>query len=294
MSGRAVSRAPPMHISLIMATRNSAAFLPAALSSIAPALGSAANVEIVAADAGSSDETLSILANDPRARIVSYSDSGIYDGMNRAVAAASGAYIMVLNSDDLLEPGTVADAISMLTRAPRFGWISGWARFQRPIGPDVIRVNDVPLSSEGAIFGIPAMNARVFRREMLERLGPIRTDLGLAADREWMLRLARSGERGIEYRAPLYVYRMHEGSSTMAGDPPGRLRVYAAEHRLASAMPTAPGFDAATMRNFRRAGGLAALKLKVAGADRAAWPNMVDAAWGLWRSLTWRGRLAGY
>jgi glycosyltransferase involved in cell wall biosynthesis len=287
-----------IRLSLVMATRNAARFLPEALASIGPSIGDGVPVEVLVADGHSDDATVAIAAADPRTKVVSRADAGIYDGMNRALAAAGGDYVLFLNSDDALLPEAVEGAIRLLEQTPQAGWASAPALFGSSAESAVVRTSQSLLSVEGAMFGIPALNARLFRREVLAGLGPIRQELGLAADREFMARLARTGRQGLAMDTPLYLYRVHEGSQTIAGDSAGRIRVYQAELKLAQMLlgdaETAPELK----RLARASGALAALKLRLAGD--ASGTKLADIGspaallHGLWLARRWRGRLSGY
>ena len=159
----------------------------------------------------------------------------------------------------------------------------------------------MPLSVEGLLFGIPAINARLFRSSALRKIGPIRTNIGLGADREFLLRLLRSGATGVNLPEPLYFYRNHIGSATMSGDQQGYLRVYRSDLELARGLvddqTVAPGQqDLVTAFTA-----LARVKLKRIGdgqteiaATRLARTSVIDAARGVWLNRKWRGRLSGY
>ncbi len=292
----------PIKLSCVVATRNSERFLASALGSIAPAVGptSATRVEVLIADGGSTDATLSIAERDPRVRIVSRRDSGIYDGMNQALAEATGEFVLILNSDDLLVPGAVADALAALDREPKAGWISSPALFGERLEQATLRRHPRNLTIEGAMFGIPAINARIFRRELLTEIGPIRPELGLAADREFMVRVATSHRAGLSFDQPLYFYRVHQGSHTISGDLEGRRRVYKAEAKLARMLLLDPaGTD--DIRRFAQASyALAVLKLRLSGErpeqgqEGIGWRSLRALAPGLRLAWMWRGRLSGY
>lgn len=290
-----------MRLSVVIATRDSARFLQEALDSVSSALGPwpDTSVEILIADGGSTDETLTLAGMDPRVRIVSRRDDGIYSGMNLGLAAASGDAIVILNSDDLLLPGTLGAALTALAAAPDAGWLSGPVLFGSQAGDARLRRHPSALSVEGAVFGIPAINGRIFRRALLERIGPLRQDLGLAADREFMVRLAESGARGLAFGSPFYLYRVHEGSRTISGDPAGRRRVYKAEVELARSLTGAADTSPAFLRLLRASAAVAHLKLKMVGgaSGEPFIPNahfVGDLIRGILLARRWRGRLSGY
>ncbi|MGO4677615.1 glycosyltransferase [Bosea sp. 2YAB26] len=288
-----------VRLSCVIATRNAAHFFSDALQSITPAVGTDADVyvEILVADGGSTDDTLAVASADPRVRIVSERDSGIYDGMNRALAAATGDFVLILNSDDLLLPNVVGDALAALADEPDAGWLSAPSLFGARLEEAILRNHPSVLTSEGAMFGVPAINGRIFRRVLLDRLGPIRTDLGLAADREFMVRVGHSGLSGLFFGKPFYFYRIHESSHTISGDAAGRQRVYQAELQLARKLLADPTTDRNVKRLARASGALARMKLRLTRADAYSIPScgsLLDLTTGLWLARRWRGRLSGY
>lgn len=289
-----------MLVSIAMAVRNAARFLPEALASVPAAMaGSGAEYEIVAADGASTDATVSILQAAPKARIVSAADGGIYDGMNRAIAAARGDVLILLNGDDLLLPGGIGAALGALDRSPAAAMASGGARFGKTGEAGLLRLHRGPLTAEGALFGIPAINARLFRTDALRRLGPLLTDVGLGSDREYLLRACTSGLRGVGVAEPIYHYRSHEDSQTISGDKAGRTRVYRAEAQLAAHVIGAYGDADQVVRLARASHALASAKIKVTGDSVTAAPgksaasNVFDFARAVPLALKWRGVLSG-
>jgi len=87
-------------ISVITVTYNSQKYLEKCLESVAEQ--TYRNFEHIIVDGGSSDETLSILERhrQPFLHVVSESDNGPYDAMNKGTSLATGKLILFLNSDD--------------------------------------------------------------------------------------------------------------------------------------------------------------------------------------------------
>jgi glycosyltransferase involved in cell wall biosynthesis len=286
-----------MRLSVAMATLNAGRFLAEALASVRHgATTCGIGCEILVADGGSRDDTLAIAEATPDTRVVSRADGGIYDGMNQALAAASGELVMIVNSDDLLVAENLSPALRQLAGAPDHGFLSGDMLFGPSREGAALRLNTRPLSVEGAFCGIPAINARIFRRDFLRRIGPLRTDLGLASDRDFLARVARSGARGVHFGAPLYFYRVHTGSSTIAGDLGARHRIYRADMQLAAAYEADPGRDPEFMQITRANAAVSAVKARITRAS--ATPRPVTGPGDLLRGLAllrrWRGRMAGY
>lgn len=94
-------------VSIIIATYNAAALLPQTLTS----LRSMADFpfELLIADGGSSDDTLSIIKNnkDMIAWFKSEKDNGVYDAWNKALKQAKSPWIAFLGAGDAYLPGAL-------------------------------------------------------------------------------------------------------------------------------------------------------------------------------------------
>ena len=288
-------------VSIAMAARNAEPYIAEALDSISGALEDQVSFEVLLADGGSTDKTVEIALSRPAVRLVSRKDLGIYDGMNRAIAAAQGEYVLILNSDDTLFPRVLGRALSELAIRPDYDMASSSAAFGRSVDDIIVRHHKGGLTLEGAFFGVPAINARIFRRSLLQRMGPFRTDIGLGADREYLIRLAQAGTKGLAVPDPIYFYRSHPGSETMANDASGRQRVYSADTIIASLYLQEASAGEETQRHARQLRALCNMKLKVSGMLTLPQPaqisgSRIDLLGGLLavrKALKWRGRLSG-
>lgn len=101
-------------VSVVIATYNSGKHIHGCLQSIAGQR--AKNIEVVIADGGSTDDTLSIVQSFPQLKISwkSEPDKGIYDALNKATSRAHGNWLHFLGSDDRLLPG-FSDLVNELT-----------------------------------------------------------------------------------------------------------------------------------------------------------------------------------
>lgn len=73
--------------------------------------------EVIIKDAGSSDGSLETVPRDERIRVIQSKDSGIYDGMNQAIASARGEFLYFLNCGDLLHDADVlSDMVEYIQR----------------------------------------------------------------------------------------------------------------------------------------------------------------------------------
>jgi succinoglycan biosynthesis protein ExoO len=218
-------------VSVVMANHNGAAFLADALRS---ALGqSLADIEVVLADDGSTDASLAIAhaiaAADPRLVVLPPApNGGPAAARNRGFAAARGAWIAVMDSDDLMHPERLE---RLLAAAGRDGcdivaddmlafFEDGGApqpmlrgRLALPAAIDLalyVRAN--------ALFGrMPALGylKPVFRAAMLRRSG-VRYDpnLRIAEDYDLVARLLAQGARFRVQPDLTYFYRRHSASTS--------------------------------------------------------------------------------
>lgn len=152
--------------------------------------------EIVVIDGGSKDKTLELLKayGNQISHLVSEKDGGIYDAFNRGLALANGKWINFVNSDDWIEPGTLAKFRQILKNQ------------HSKVDPDIICGKTRFLSSDGHgyIFdSAPELlhkestighQAAYVKKSVFEELGLFRTDLKFASDYEFFLRCQVAGK----------------------------------------------------------------------------------------------------
>lgn len=104
--------------SIVTVTLNSSATLPDTLSSVARQKG--VSVQHIVKDGGSTDATLALAREagaNGQVELITTEDIGIYDAMNQGFAAARGAYVGFLNSDDLLSvDGALSEVAALFER----------------------------------------------------------------------------------------------------------------------------------------------------------------------------------
>ena len=103
-----------MKVSIITATYNSAATIHDTLASLESQ--TYPDIEYIIVDGASKDNTLDVInLNCTRvSKIISEPDRGIYDALNKGIAAATGDIVGFLHSDDLLAyPEAIADLVNV-------------------------------------------------------------------------------------------------------------------------------------------------------------------------------------
>ncbi len=147
-------------------------------------------IEFIVIDGGSTDDTLSIIDeySDTVSRVVSESDRGIYDAMNKGIRAANGEWIHLLNSDDYYaSPDAIESAVRVLdpTRTNYF-WM--WRE-----AVDQQRVLQAWKYSRWRLF-ISAFlphPSLIVSRAQYDAVGHYDVNLRIVADHDMILRLTK-------------------------------------------------------------------------------------------------------
>jgi glycosyltransferase involved in cell wall biosynthesis len=218
--------------SIIVATLNRKEMLLDALDSV---YSQDADVEIIIADGGSTDGTLSAISGLPNIALEKGPDRGLYDAFNKGLAKARGDIVGILNSDDIYEPGAFAAVEEAFSRNPTADAVCGTATLVE--GRRLIEVYEDDaskrLTSRAALIGSCVLNARFFRRNALAGIGPFDLQYRFVADRDFLARCCEAGLTTAPFRERVYCYRKHPGSLTFSSDVDKGLAVHAELWRLA-------------------------------------------------------------
>lgn len=200
-----------MKVSVVTVTLDAARWVGDALASVAMQRG--VEVESVLVDGGSTDATLAVALGVPgmRPTLVQGADSGIYDAMNKGLAAASGDALFFLNADDrLAHPDALADLAALLERrdaALAYGDILVVAadgdRYRSHRHVSRARLGHESLSHQAVLA----------RRRCFDAVGGFDTRWRICADLDWFIRCADAGLR-FEYLPRLVCRCMAGGAST--------------------------------------------------------------------------------
>jgi glycosyltransferase involved in cell wall biosynthesis len=174
----------------------------------------------------SSDATPEVLARYSHLRVIREPDSGLYDALNKGIRAATGEVIGHLNSDDVYTPGTFA-AVAEAFANPKIDAVSGGAEILDAQGrPSLrfVRRPEIALTFANVTLGAPLPNARFFRRRVYDRVGLYDAQYRVAADREFLFRVALTGPRAVEMEKVFYQYRSHADSLTFGSNAAAEAR----------------------------------------------------------------------
>jgi len=206
-------------VSVVMPAYNVASYIGAAVASVQAQTHR--DWELLIVDDGSTDDT-GVMAEacaeaDPRIRVFHRENGGIAAARNTALAHSSGAFIAILDSDDLWQPQFLAEQLAVFDAHPDVdlvtgnGWYLGGrlhARTVRPF-PDTRPQPTLTtiLSDETAVFIMS-----VFRRQVYETIGGFDETLRTNEDYDYWLRAAIAGFGFWRNDRPLGHYRRREDS----------------------------------------------------------------------------------
>ncbi len=210
-------------------------------------------VEHIIVDGGSTDGTLDVLARYPNLRVVSEPDRNLYDAINKGLRLAQGAFIGLLNSDDVYPPEAFS-AVDEAFADPAVAMVIGGAEIFERRGSEekVVRRFAGPratgLHEENAIGNVTLINGCFWRRSLMEQIGPFDDRFPLAADKDFWMRLVLAAPAHRMLTRTLYRYRSHHSSLTFSGaDVRDTLSVHLlalARTRLAESLPGTPRYAA--------------------------------------------------
>jgi glycosyltransferase involved in cell wall biosynthesis len=206
-----------MKISVVTAVYNREATIARAMASFRDQTWQ--NKQQVVVDGASKDSTLNIVRSFTGADsiVISESDNGIYDAINKGIEQATGDIIGLLHSDDFFAHEGVLANIAAAFEDPDLDVVYADAGFFKPGYPSAItrRYNSERLSSARIQNGwMPAHTTMYFRRQVFEKFGVYRTDFEIAADFEFIARTFGSGQIKSRYVPDIWMMMQTGGAST--------------------------------------------------------------------------------
>lgn len=191
-------------------------------STIEPTLRSVAeqtftDYEHIIQDGASRDTTLEICRrfSTPRTKIFSERDSGIYDAMNKAMAAARGKYLIFLNAGDAFPtPHTLAEYAEVISANGEPGIVYGQTTLvdagRNPIGPRHLTAPDHLTVKDFANGMLVCHQAMAVKRSIARSY-----DLSyrFSADFDWVIDCMKRSSHNA-YTGTVTALYLNEGATT--------------------------------------------------------------------------------
>jgi glycosyltransferase involved in cell wall biosynthesis len=200
-------------VSVVIPAYNCARYIEAAVQSALAQTHQ--NLEVVAIDDGSKDETLRVLESvaDARLRVISQPNAGVSVARNNGVAQSSGDYLAFLDADDEWLPQKLEKQLTAM-QSENAQWSYTSLQLINDAGDELEiqhspRVGDLleDLMLRGNVVSTPS--SVVVERKLWNQSGGFDPDLSHSADWDLWIRLARLSP-ATYVREPLVRYRWHE------------------------------------------------------------------------------------
>ena len=204
-------------VSVIIPAYNYARFLPCTLRNILSETG--VTTDIVVVDDGSQDDTRAVAASFGSAiRYIYQENQGLSAARNTGIQASKGDFVVFLDADDLLSPGTLTSQSEMLVRNPKADMVVCHNTLFNEPEPDgtIYSTGEFRLPKESEVLALGFCNrnqapvhAVMLRRSVMESVGFFDASLHAVEDYDYWLRcVAKGGQIAINHRG-LALYRQH-------------------------------------------------------------------------------------
>ena len=208
---------PTPRVSIVVPCRNAASWLGETLASALDQDGPP--LELIVVDDGSDDGSPAIAAAaGPRVRLIRQPPRGVSAARNAGTAAATGEFVLYLDADDVLEPGTLALRVSALETTGADVALTAWVRWKAGVDR-VFRAGTIERASLSARPEIDLLTdawwppgAVLYRRAIVDRIGGWREDLPIIQDARFLLDGALAGAEFVQIPDVGLRYREHDQS----------------------------------------------------------------------------------
>lgn len=203
-------------LSIITATWNSSKTVAATMESLAQQTFQ--NYESIIVDGLSSDDTLDVVRRSgvKIGKIISERDKGIYDALNKGIAAAQGEYIGFLHSDDILaSPSSLEKLVDCIDRTRPDAVYADLQYVDKEDTNKVIRYWKSGSYSRSRLKNgwMPPHPTFYMRRNLYSELGGFNLNYKISADYDSIMRYLWVNNVSLEY-LPEVLIKMRIGGAS--------------------------------------------------------------------------------
>jgi glycosyltransferase involved in cell wall biosynthesis len=203
-------------VSVIITTRNRAAVLDEALASVFAVERAGFDLQVIVVNDGSTDDTLDMIAKYDTT-VITTSGVGMAPARNIGLHAATGAYVTLLDDDDVWLPTNIGPQVALLEARPELGAAHGQSQIAdenlEPFG-DPFPTGPLPSGwlLEELLTYFPQVATVVTRRSVAEEIGDMDPSLTGDSDWDWLLRVAARYQIG-RVEQPVMLFRQRPASN---------------------------------------------------------------------------------
>jgi glycosyltransferase involved in cell wall biosynthesis len=214
-----IFRIMSLKISIITVCKNRDKYLQETINSVAQQTFK--NIEYIIIDGGSTDKTIQIIeANADKIHYwISEPDKGMYFAINKGLSVATGDYILILNSDDILVDNNVIFNVVNEINKDKLDYYHGniikW-RDGNEKRKRLFRTNfkQLLLSKHGTFVPHPCF---FISKSLNETLGGYDLTYKYASDFDYILRALKESKRGRHLKIFITKFRIHPETISSAG-----------------------------------------------------------------------------
>lgn len=236
---------PVILVSVLMAVRNGARYLPDTLASLASLKTPGEGFEFVLIDDASSDDSTRLLKEFVQAQrdlgrqailLRRETPEGLASALNHGLRSCSGEFIARADADDLYDSDRLCKQFDAMHARPDIAALSCGYRKIDEHG-QLLRTMTPERGSDWMAFQMMFMNSLLhpgvmFRKSVVESLGGYDSNYWTAQDSDLWARLVTAGYKVDNLPEPLVDYRIHETSIVRSRGEAGRLLSLTVPERL--------------------------------------------------------------
>jgi len=207
-----------MKISIVTAVYNRSATIADAIESVVAQ--TYPDIEYITVDGLSNDGTEEVISqfSDSISIQIRESDNGIYDALNKGIEAATGDVVGFLHADDMFASDHATQWIADAFADDAYDAVFGYLIYVDGKDPSkIVRYWTTNRYSRSRFRRgwMPPHPTVYVRKEIYDKLGMYRTDLGSSADYECMIRLMYKHKIRVGY-VPKIIIKMRTGGQSNA------------------------------------------------------------------------------
>jgi glycosyltransferase involved in cell wall biosynthesis len=200
-------------VSVVIPLYNQGQFLPAAVESVRR--GGLPELDIIVVDDGSTDaHTVAVLGAVAGITSIRLPHRGLSAARNSGIESARGSLVLVLDADDMIQPGFLPAAANAMRRREDLAFVGGYVRYFGLL--DLVYVPAGPAGDLNLVLHTHLKSMVLYRREALKRVGGYDENLPAFEDWEIQIRLARAGYDSDVLPLVGQLYRRHAKSMSFS------------------------------------------------------------------------------